>query len=90
MFYTEKLSVSCLFASVLDNSVLGNTAAWVTGDLVVAMVDAVLLTVALLSDGIGVISLAVAGTHVSAIWAFANFLRPTKVLISKKSGKISF
>ena len=65
-------------AGVVDNGVLDNAAAWVTGNLVVAVVDAALLALASFDDGISVVSLAVALAHVATIGTDTGGLIPTE------------
>ena len=67
-----------LDAGVVDDGVLDNSPAWITGDLVVAVVDAALLALASFDDGISVVSLAVALAHVFTIGTDTGGLIPTE------------
>ena len=69
-----------LDAGVVDDGVLDNTAAWVTSNLVVTVVDAALFTFASVDDGLSVVSLAVALAHVAAIGSDTGGLIPTEIL----------
>ena len=66
-------------AGIVDNGVLADTAAWVTGDVVVTLVDTGLLAVAFVHDGLGMVDLAVAFASVTT----ARGLIPTKNIVEE-------